>query len=57
MAGAVEPHSSHQEQVTGTQSAEHASQLMAEPRKVSEAGDEQECMKKVAELKDILRLK
>jgi hypothetical protein len=24
---------------------------------VSEAGDEQECMKKVAELKDILRLK
>jgi hypothetical protein len=30
---------------------------MAESRKVSEAGDEQECMKKVAELKDILRLK
>jgi hypothetical protein len=56
-AGAVEPTSPHQEQVTGTQSAEHASQLMAEARKMSEAGDEQECMKKVVELKDILRVK
>jgi hypothetical protein len=56
-AGAVEPTSPQSGAVTGTQSAEHASQLMAEARKVSEAGDEQECMKKVAELKDILRLK
>jgi hypothetical protein len=59
-AGAVEPTSPHQEQVTGkrsTQSAKHASQLMAEARKMSEAGDEQECMKKVAELKDILGVK
>jgi hypothetical protein len=58
--GAVEPTSLHQEQVTGkrsTQSAEHASQLMAEARKMSEAGDEQECMKRLAELKDILRVK
>jgi hypothetical protein len=58
--GAVERTSPHQEQVTGkrsTQSAEHASQLMAEARKMSEAGDEQECMKKVAELKDILGVK
>ena len=59
-AGAVEPTSPHQEQVTGkrsTQSAEHASQLMAEARKMSEAGDEQGCMKRLAELKDILRVK
>jgi hypothetical protein len=34
-----------------------ASQLMAEARKMSEAGNEQECMKKLAELKDILRVK
>jgi len=59
-AGAVQPVSPHQEQVTGTrstQSAEHASQLMAEARKMSEAGDEQGCMKKVVELKNILGVK
>jgi hypothetical protein len=58
-AAAVEPTSPHQEQVTGkrTQSDGHASQLMAEARKMSEAGNEQECMKKVTELKDILGAK
>jgi len=58
-AVAVEPTSPHQEQVTGkrTQSDEHASQLMAEARQMSEAGNEQECMKKVTELKDMLGAK
>ncbi|MCA6112579.1 hypothetical protein [Bradyrhizobium cenepequi] len=58
-AVAVEPTSPHQEQVTkrSTQSTEHANQLMAEARKMSEAGDEQECMKKVGELKNILGTK
>jgi hypothetical protein len=56
-APAVAPASPHQEQVTGKRSAqsdEHASQLMAEARQMSEAGNELECMKKVTELKDIL---
>lgn len=58
-APAVTPTSPHQEQVTkrGTQSAEHANQLIAEARKLSAAGNEQECMKKAAELKDVLGLK
>jgi hypothetical protein len=53
------PTSPHQEQVTkrGTQSAEHANQLIAEARKLSAAGNEQECMKKAAELKDVLGIK
>jgi hypothetical protein len=55
-AAAVQPTSPHQEQVISkrSQSAEHANQLMAEARKMSEAGDEQGCMKKTAELKDAL---
>jgi hypothetical protein len=56
-AGKVDATSPHQEQVTGersAQSAEDASQLMAEARKMSEAGDEQGCLKKLAELKDML---
>ncbi|MDX8500631.1 hypothetical protein RFM99_19680 [Mesorhizobium sp. VK4C] len=59
-AGAVKPTTPHQEQVTGTrsrQSAEHPSQLMAEARKMSQAGDEQGCMKKLAELKNALGVK
>ncbi|NOJ49786.1 hypothetical protein [Bradyrhizobium archetypum] len=59
-AAAVQPTSPHQEQVIGkrrTQSAEHANQLVAEARKMSEAGDEQGCMKKAAELKDVLGIK
>jgi hypothetical protein len=58
-APAVTPTSPHQEQVTkrGTQSAEHANQLIAEARKLSAAGNEQECMKKAAELKDVLGIK
>ncbi|MEH2530470.1 hypothetical protein V1277_003159 [Bradyrhizobium sp. AZCC 1588] len=59
-ATAVQPTSPHQEQVTSkssTQSAEHANQLMAEARKMSEAGDEQGCMKKATELKDVLGIK
>ena len=53
------PTSPHQEQVTkrGTQSAENANQLIAEARKLSAAGNEQECMKKAAELKDVLGIK
>jgi hypothetical protein len=58
-AGAVPPASPHQEQVTGkgsTQNAE-ASRLMAEARKMSAAGDEKGCLKKVAELKGVLGVK
>ena len=60
-AAAVQPTSPHQEQVTSKsstqKSAEHANQLMAEARKMSEAGDEPGCMKKAAELKDVLGVK
>ncbi|TIQ36252.1 MAG: hypothetical protein E5X48_10705 [Mesorhizobium sp.] len=59
-AGAVKPTTPHQEQVTGArsgQSAEHPSQLMAEARKMFQAGDERGCMKKLAELKDSLGVK
>lgn len=59
-AVAVDPTSPHQEQVTSkrsTQSAERANQLIAEGRKLSAAGDEQECMKKASELKDVLGIK
>lgn len=58
--GEVKPTTPHQEQVTGSrsdQSAEHPSQLMAEARKMSQAGDEQGCMKKLAELKGALGVK
>ncbi|RWM25569.1 MAG: hypothetical protein E5X74_20535 [Mesorhizobium sp.] len=59
-AGAVKPTTPHQEQVTGSrgaQSAEHPSELMAEARKMSQAGDEQGCTRKLAELKDALGVK
>lgn len=58
-APAVSPTSPHQEQVTkrGTQTAEQANQMIAEARKLSAAGNEQECMKKAAELKDALGMK
>ncbi|MER8549132.1 hypothetical protein [Mesorhizobium sp. M0323] len=59
-AGNVKPTTPHQEQVTGNrsaQNAEHPSQLMAEAHKMSQAGDEQGCMKKLAELKDALGVK
>jgi hypothetical protein len=60
-AVAVPPTSPHQEQVIGKSGAkgggERASQLMAEARKMSAAGDEQGCMKKAAELKDVLGAK
>ncbi|MER8422023.1 hypothetical protein [Mesorhizobium sp. M1329] len=39
------------------ESAEHPSELMAEARKMSQAGDEQGGMKKLAELKDALGIK
>jgi hypothetical protein len=55
--GTVKPTTPHQEQVTGTQSGEHPSQLMAEARKMSESGDESGCMKKTAELKNMLGVK
>jgi hypothetical protein len=56
-ARAVEPASPHQEKVTGKRSAEggdHAAQMIVEARKMSEAGDEQGCMKKAADMKDML---
>jgi hypothetical protein len=59
-AGAVQPVSPHQEQVTGkhsTPGAENANQLMADARKLAAVGDEQGCMKKAAELKDVLGVK
>jgi hypothetical protein len=59
-ARALEPASPHQEQVTGkrsVQGGEHATQMIVEARKMSEAGDEQGCMKKAAELKDMLGAK
>ena len=56
--GSVQPTSPHQEQVTGAAPAnEHASQMMREARKMAEAGDEQGCMKKLAELKEALGVK
>jgi hypothetical protein len=56
-AVAVEPTSPHQEQVTKQRTQGAANQLMAEARKMSEAGDEQGCMKKVAAIKNILGTK
>jgi hypothetical protein len=58
-APAVTSSSPHQEQVTrrGAQSDEHANRVIAEARKLSAAGNEQECMKKVVELKDALGMK
>ncbi len=58
--GTVQPTSPHQEQVTGkktAQSATHPSQVMAEATKMAQAGDEQGCMGKLAELKGMLGVK
>jgi hypothetical protein len=51
----VEAISPHQEQVTGG-AAEHdqIAQMMTEARKLADAGNEAECMRKVAELKGLL---
>ncbi|THK37803.1 hypothetical protein EHS39_12165 [Ensifer sp. MPMI2T] len=49
--------SPHQEQVTGRRTGESAdkpNQLAAEARKMAEAGDEQGCMKKLAEIKGLI---
>ncbi len=58
--GAVEAISPHQEQVTdqpsGTQT-EKIGQLMAEAGKMANAGDEQGCMNKVSELKNLMGIK
>jgi len=59
-AQAVTSASPHQEQVTGLKGAgtdQHASQLMAEARKLAQAGNEQACMDKVAQIKDMLGMK
>nr|WP_225165749.1 hypothetical protein [Ensifer sp. IC4062] len=53
----TEATSPHQEQVTGRRTGESAdkpSLLVAEARKMAEAGDEQGCMKKLAEIKGLL---
>ena len=58
--GKVEPLSPHQEQVTGKrsgQAATHPSQVMAEAKKMAQAGDEAGCMGKVAELKKMMGVK
>jgi hypothetical protein len=55
--GAVEAISPHQEQVTGQPAgkpADKIDQLMAEASKMVDAGDEQGCMKKVSELKNLM---
>ncbi|MDK1377585.1 MULTISPECIES: hypothetical protein [unclassified Sinorhizobium] len=53
----TEATSPHQEQVTGKrtgQTADKPSQLATEARKMAKAGDEQGCMKKLAEIKDVI---
>ncbi|MEK1851594.1 MAG: hypothetical protein AAAC48_06820 [Phyllobacterium sp.] len=58
--GAVEAISPHQKQVTGQSSGtptDKIGQLMVEARKMVDAGDEQGCMKKVSELKDLMGIK
>ena len=58
--GAVEAISPHQKQVTDQPSGkptDKIGQLMAEARKMGDAGDEQGCMKKVSELKNLMGIK
>jgi hypothetical protein len=58
--GAVEAISPHQKEVTGqpsTKPTDNIGQLMAEARKMVDAGDEQGCMKKVSELKNLMGIK
>jgi hypothetical protein len=58
--GAVEAISPHQKQVTDQPAGnptDKISQLMADARKMVDAGDEQGCMKKVSELKNIMGIK
>jgi hypothetical protein len=58
-AGKVESLTPHQKQVTGTKTDESAdvSQMMADARKLADAGDEEGCMRKVGELKDAMGVK
>jgi hypothetical protein len=56
-SGQVKAVSPHQEQVMGERTAqggERASQLMTEARKMANAGDEQGCANKLAEIKNLL---
>ncbi|TCU09643.1 hypothetical protein EV132_12443 [Rhizobium sullae] len=49
--------SPHEEQVTGKgtgESADKPSKILAEARKMAQAGDEQGCMKKLAEIKGLI---
>ena len=58
--GAVEAISPHQKQVTDQPSGkptDKIGQLMADARKMADAGDEQGCMKKVPELKNLMGIK
>ena len=51
----VEAITPHQEQVTGAATGhDQIAQKMSEARKLAEAGDEAECMRKVTELKGLL---
>ncbi|MBB4184638.1 hypothetical protein GGE07_001264 [Sinorhizobium terangae] len=58
--GQTKATSPHQEQVTGKRTGESGdkpSQLEAEAKKMAEAGDEQGCMKKLGEIKDLIGAK
>ncbi|HWK63319.1 MAG TPA: hypothetical protein VNS34_00150 [Rhizobiaceae bacterium] len=58
--GEVKPTTPHQEQVTGKrsdQSAEHPSKVMADAKKMAQGGDEQGCMNKLTDLKEMLGAK
>jgi hypothetical protein len=58
-SGEVETLTPHQKEVTGMAPDKSAdvSQLMADARKLAEAGDEAGCMRKVGELKDAMGMK
>jgi hypothetical protein len=58
-AGKVEALTPHQKQVTGmaTDKSADVGQMMADARKLADAGDEEGCMRKVTELKDAMGVK
>lgn len=55
-SGQVETLTPHQKEVTGmaTDKSSDVGQMMADARKLAEAGDEEGCMRKVGELKDAM---
>ncbi|MFU0506515.1 hypothetical protein [Pseudaminobacter sp. NGMCC 1.201702] len=59
ISGEVEAVSPHQKQVTGEAADKSGDigQMMADARRLADAGDEQGCMSKVGELKDAMGIK